>query len=399
MKKDRVYTIFLVAVVAIYIVFEISREKPEDWTLTYHYNHKIPFGTALLHDLIPDLFEGKPVNSEFKTVYELVEVDSISENLLIVCESFATDKNDLSAILEYVSDGNSMLIGAYDFEGSLADSLHLKTAEIISFSSLDGGGIEKILGGEQQQMIYFKNGMQESLAVPFLVAASYFTDVPDALEVVATNSNNDAVILKYTSDEGAIYFTTMPLAFTNYMALNEEARPLTESLLSLLPAATPIIHNEYYQLGRLESQTPLRVLLSNPSLRTATYITLITFLVFIIFHSKRMQRVIPVITPLKNTSLEFAETLGQLYYRQSNHQKLAKKRMKYWVDYINKKYNLRPGDWDKEFREELMKKSGANEQVCKILVEHFRKVEAGGAVPAAELVSIEKTLNEFYGIN
>ena len=398
-KKDRVYTIFLVAVVAIYIIFEIARPKPEDWTPTYHYNHEIPFGTALLHDLIPDLFEDQPVRSVFRTVYELVEIDSINENLLIVSEAFESDQNDMKAIFDFVAQGHSILIGAYDFEGSIADSLKLMTDEIISFSSLDGGGIEKILGGDQLQTINFKNDSKVSLEVPFLVAASYFTRVEDGLEVVATNAENDPVILKYSSGDGAIYFTTMPLAFTNYMSLNERARPLTESLLSLLPASTPILHNEYYQLGRLESQTPLRVLLSNPALRTATYITLITFLVFVIFHSKRKQRMIPVIPALGNTSLEFTETLGQLYYRQSDHLKLAKKRMKYWVDYINKKYNLRPGEWDKEFREELEKKSGASTVVCHALVAHFRKVEAGGAVPADELVSIEKTLNEFYGIN
>ncbi len=399
-KKDRVYVIFLIAVIAIFVVFQMAQKQPEDWTPTFHNQQDIPFGTELLHELIPDLFEGQSVESVFRTVYELVELDSIDENILIVAEGFACDKNDLKSILSYVSQGHSMLIGAYEFEGALADSLKLTTQENISFSSLDVPSLEKILGGDDQEVITFRDEIETKLDVPFLVAASYFDQIEnEALEVVATNSTNDPVILKYAVGEGAIYLTTMPLAFTNYMAINENARPLTEALLSLLPANTPILHNEYYQLGRLESQTPLRVLLSNPALRTATYITLITFLLLIVFDSKRKQRVIPVIAALRNTSLEFAGTLGQLYYRQSDHNKLAKKRMKYWIDHINRNYNLRPGELDKEFRQELEKKSGASEQVCRTLVEHFRKVEAGGAVPAEELVSIEKTLNEFYRIN
>ena len=55
---------------------------------------------------------------------------------------------------------------------------------------------------------------------------------------------------------------------------------------------------------------------------------------------KRKQRIIPVITPLKNTSLEFVETIGRLYYQKGTRSGIAHKKIIFFLDFIRTRYNI-----------------------------------------------------------
>ena len=84
----------------------------------------------------------------------------------------------------------------------------------------------------------------------------------------------------------------------------------------------------------------LRFLFTTPSLTWAYYLTLAGLGLFMIFESKRRQRVIPVIEPVKNKSLEFVETVGQLYYQQADHASIAEKKIQYWLAYVRQRFNI-----------------------------------------------------------
>lgn len=397
MKKDRAYLIFTAAAIAIFVLYQLAQKQATDWTTTFHHRDKSPFGAELVHELMPDLFMGKPVPSVFRTVYELVETDTLGENLLIVTQSFSTDKNDFNAMVRHAQQGFTILVAAYNFGGALADSLNISTWETIRLRTLNSSSVEQILGQQHSDSITFTQS-KKSITVPSLAATGYFTEVEDSnLEVLAEDAQGNPVLMRWKVGEGSILLCSTPLAFTNYMVMDDQAYKLTEHLLNYFPENIPVVHNEYYHLGRLESSTPLRVLLRDENLRAATYIMLIGFLLFLLFGTKRKQRLIPVIGTLQNTSLEFTQTLGRLYYRQRDHRKLAEKRMKYWVDYIYRRYNLRPL-WNAEFIELLAQKSGADLKVCQRLVELFKQVETGASVSNEHLMKIENTLNEFYGI-
>ena len=58
-----------------------------------------------------------------------------------------------------------------------------------------------------------------------------------------------------------------------------------------------------------------RQILQSQALKWAFYMTLISLILFVIFRGKRTQRIIPVIDPLKNATLDFTKTIGDLYYQ------------------------------------------------------------------------------------
>lgn len=107
---------------------------------------------------------------------------------------------------------------------------------------------------------------------------------------------------------------------------------------------------------------------------------------------------IPVMTPLSNLTLEFVHTLGRLYYRQSNHVKLSAKRVLYWKEYIRTHYNLNTQELDQSFINELVNKSGKDENLIESLVRVAKQIEKGQGMANEQLLHFEKDLNEFYGI-
>lgn len=399
--KDKKYLIFLVIVVVLYVFYELQKPKQLNWTATYHENHSIPFGASATQDLMKDMFDSQALTSAYKTVYELVNEDSTTDNLLIVADGIGMDKNDVSALLSFVNAGGTAMISAKDMGGELLDTLGFGVVVRNPTLAYDFKAIQEALSGEALETISLNisSTQKREFSVSTIATTSYFSDLEETkFEIMAVNEANEAVLVRYKGLKGDLFISTLPLLFTNYFVLDENTTELTAALLSLFPKEVPLIHNEYYQMGRLEAQTPLRVILSNPSLKWAFFILLFTLLIFIFFESKRRQRVIPLITPLKNLSIEFVETLGRLYYRQSNHLKLAEKRVHYWKDFVRGHYNLRTDHFDERFASDLANKSGQSLKAINILLELIKRVDAGVAINQGELMQIEKQLNAFYGI-
>src|SRR5690606_3916168 len=124
--KDKKYLIFFIAIITIYVVYEMQKPKSEDWTVTYHYRDRIPFGTFATHDLLKDLFDQGDVPSSFKTIYELVEQEEVDDNFLAIAGNLIFDDNDFNSLLEHVEKGNTVFLAAQDFSTRFEDSLRFE---------------------------------------------------------------------------------------------------------------------------------------------------------------------------------------------------------------------------------------------------------------------------------
>tara|TARA_R110001592_G_scaffold41791_7_gene136189 strand:- start:709 stop:1914 length:1206 start_codon:yes stop_codon:yes gene_type:complete len=399
--KDKKYLIFFIAIITIYVVYEMQKPKPEDWTVTFHHRDRIPFGTLATHDLLKDLFDQQEAPSSFKTMYELVEQEEIEDNLLILSSELMLDENDFSSLLTHVEKGHTVFLAAQDFSNRLEDSLHFETYLEQRLNPTDFTQIVNELAGEAKTRVRFAqpNGNEETFVFASLATAAYFSKVEsDSITEMAWREDGKPVLIKYNSGQGDLYLSTMPLAFTNYFVLQEETSAFASSLLSLFPEEESLVHVEYYQMGKLESSSEIRALLSYPALRWAIYILLATVFIFLLFESKRRQRIIAVIPPVKNATLEFVNTLGQLYHNQKNHKNLAQKRILFWKDFVRSHYTLRTDKLDEPFKLELTRKSGAEKTTVFALVELIERAEANNMIEEGELLMMEKLMNEFYGI-
>jgi hypothetical protein len=187
-----------------------------------------------------------------------------------------------------------------------------------------------------------------------------------------------------------------PMAFTNYFTLTENNSRYIEQALSYLPKnAKAVYWDEYYKIGRGGPSTPLRVILSKPPLKAAYFLALASIILFLIFQSKRKQRVIPILEKPRNATMDFVETVSRVYYNQLNHRNIALKKVTYLLDQVRTSYGLQTQLLDEAFEKRLSHKSGVSINVVKDLVSMIHRVRSNETILAPELMHFSQLIDEF----
>ncbi|HUR12100.1 MAG TPA: hypothetical protein VM012_12050, partial [Flavitalea sp.] len=130
-------------------------------------------------------------------------------------------------------------------------------------------------------------------------------------------------------------------------------------------------------------------------LREAVWLIMALLVFVYLFESKRKQRIIPVIAPLRNTSLEFVKTIGRLYYQRRDNRNLAIKLKAHFLDQVRMKYNLQTNLLNDDFVKRLAYKSGYPEQAVHQVVDAFKLAEKKQTINEEELMELNDLLENF----
>ena len=192
----------------------------------------------------------------------------------------------------------------------------------------------------------------------------------------------------------------MVYCFGNYFILYGNNREYVAKALSYIsPAITTLHWDEYYKSGREGASTPLRFFLSNNFLKWALWLTVAALLIYVFFEIKRRQRIIPVIEPLRNTTLDFVETVSSVYYSQHDNNSIAKKKTQFWFDHIRQRYYLSTNNTDDSFIQQLQRKSGVPAELIKIIINNIQRAEIQPKVTDDLLLALSSSIDEFYKLS
>ena len=208
-------------------------------------------------------------------------------------------------------------------------------------------------------------------------------------------NQNQVNFIKISWGKGNFYLNSTPHLFTNYYLRKPEQAKYAFTALSYLPIQNTV-WDGYYKSGRNVAGTPLSIVLSTDGLKQAWYLALITLLLFMIFKARREQRIIPIIQPPKNSSIQFAETIGELYLEQGSHSEILEKKLKFFYEYIINHLRLNPSTIDMKFKTALSQRSGIEKQE---ILKLFDLIELSGSsqkVSQTQLTLITKKIDEFY---
>lgn len=382
--------------VLIYLATKLFGPRDFDWTVTFNKDDKNPFGAYVLHTLVQDLFPQQEIQHSYKTIYELY--DSIDEpvNFLSISTYFQPDKEDINALLKNIDKGGNAFITAQYFRSEFADTLNLWSTDYYFNTSYSVYSSK-----DDTASIVFKNPMladEKNFRFPRNNIHNYFQRFDSArTSVIAVNDLDFPVTIRVKWGKGNIYLNSTPLAFSNAYLLTDDNPEFISRSLSLLPE-NDLIWTEFYQNGRLEINTPLRFILTTEPLRWAYYLTIFAVLIFMIFETKRKQRIIPVVKPLANTSLEFVTTIGNLYYQTGDHKNIADKMITFFLEHIRTKYWLTTNKVTPTFIHTLAKRSGHTEEEVKKLFTRIENIQNAPVIAAAELMELNKAIEDFNKI-
>lgn len=373
MRKEWKYYLILGGALLLLVLIELLAPTPTDWTFTLHHKHKSPYGTFILFENLPYLFPEQSVNTQYRSLYELQEQGYEQENVLIFAADFSPDEQDTEVLWQMLDSGGYVFTTARAFGGKLADTLKLETDIRLKESIV-----------------------QEKDTLEIRESLYYFSAYDSTrMEVLAQSENGDPVLLRFNQGEGALLLSSVPQTYTNYFMLEDRLAREAAQSLSFLPVRD-VWWNEYYHLGRMEPTTPLRFLLSVPALRWAVYLTLAGLALFMIFESKRRQRAVPVVVPPRNSTLDFIQTVSNLFMQASNHQEMAKKKTIYFREYLLSRYRME-GEWkDQHFRERVAHKTAKSPEEVGKVFDFILTIEGKQDLSSKELLVLNQYIDSFY---
>lgn len=381
--------IYVIALLLIgYSIALYKRPQDTDWTPTLINKDKIPYGTYILFHELDSIFGYKPESLRI-TPYEYCgdsSFETSGEVYMFIAAYTPFAEEDVNALLRYAAQGNHVFISSEVLGDKLSDTLGVKLEADLTMDSIT------------TRLVNPEFGKAKQYAMPKGVINAYVEKFDTAKAVVlGMNSKGKVNFIMQPFGEGKIYINTVPGMYSNYSLLDHGNLGYVNASLSYLPHVPEGLYwDEYYKQGREGEGTPLRVILRHPALKAALYVALAAILLFMIFQSKRRQRIIPVMPPLSNTSVDFVETVSQVYYNQRDHRNIAMKQITYLFEYIRTAHYMDTSNPDDAFAEKLGHKVGMPVEEARGMIRLVRFIRSEEKISDQHLLSLNHYIQEFH---
>lgn len=386
MKDFKIYFSVATVLLIIYMVAQYNKPAAINWDSTLYYNDKIPYGTFIMYRQLPQLFPNSRVTNTNKTLFDQFHNNKFANsNYLIIASSVNLNKYDFKEMVNYIKDGNSVFVSTFGWGGILADTLDLETGSEYLKKSV---GLN-FTNPQLKQANNYKFDQQ--------ISNQFFSRFDTAHAVVlGKNEDGKANFLCFKYGKGALYLCANPHLFTNINLLDNGGADYVDKALSYLPPHRDIYWDEFQNGDILEDESPMRVFFNHPNLQWAYYISLFSLLAFIFYEMKRRQRIIPVIEPLKNATVDFVNVVGQVYYEQRDNRNIAQKKILYFLEHLRTKYYLKTNALDMDFIERLSQKTGVEPSFAREIVNHINYINVQQKVTDNELIFLNQLIQQFY---
>ncbi|MBD0402971.1 DUF4350 domain-containing protein [Flammeovirga sp. EKP202] len=397
MKKQNKQYIILVFAVILYFFLAFTSDEKTNWRPHYRSDSKDPYGTKALTELLKDSVMKVNIKPSRMTAYEIYDslnIDIISNHLMIINNRLELDKESVKSIYTGALKGGTVFLAAENFSRNLKDTLDFEMN--YGYASIQIEDIPNLKENEFEfdTLSVFINDKEGQFSA-FELNNSFDIYDSTSIEVLAYNEDGNAIFMKQKIGLGAIYLLSTPKILTNVALLNDDNNKLINEIIKELPKGN-YIRTEYYALGRKGHASTLRVILARNGLREAVQLFLILIFIYLIFEIKREQRAIPELTPPSNDSLKFVNTLGQLYLGQKDNKNILIKRKRYLLNHIKNKYNINLNKEEINEELELLSfRSGIKEEnIKKLFITLDREIKH--SITDGGFIKVNELIDDFY---
>lgn len=371
------------------IFLEMIRPQPVNWRESYTASGKTPLGCFVFFEEAPSFFN--TIESVTRDPFEFLSSENLEENstYFFVNPEVFFDKRQSEKLLDYVSEGNTVFISSRNIAGDFIDSLKVK------------GFVNYKIREEKIYPEFYNSSLKSDSLFGFdqAVYKAWFSEI-DTLKTTAlgyyNNKNSTTKSLNYISVEfgkGTVLLHTLPEAFTNYYLLRNNEQ-YAANVISYIDSET-VYWDEYLKSGTQVVTSPMRFVLSQEALIWAYYLLLLGLLIFVLFQGKRRQRTIPVIKPLRNSSVEFTQTIGNLYFQHSDYSNIIAKKITYFLERIRSRFYLDTQNLSEDFIKQLSVKSGNSEEKTRNLIHYIKHLKGKPTHNEQDLMKLNKITDEF----
>ncbi len=455
-----IFFVFALVVLSIGALFVFSNSKTVSWERSYSPDDKNPYGVSILYNLMTKI-RG---NQEFKRVddslHKALPNDPTGkvDNYIFIGSFLYADTLDTQRLLDFVKKGNRAFIFTEDPLNMVFDSLILPGYDEFEWKFVASGPDSEEENFDQDSYVEIEEtediSSEQSLAKEYSKRTSNFSDSIAYYSLVQEpkektypikyfeefetrlftwhyfNPNikarsGEQITIKGRHGEyypnyveckvgsGKIIFHSAPLIFTNYHMLGDQPMNYARTVLSDLGDGTVFWDEEnrtYHYIDKnqgLPSQNesppeegPLEFILSEPALKAAWYVMLVSVILYLIFGARRKQRIIQTTTKMSNTSIEYTETISQMFMKEKYHGKLIILKMDLFLSFLRERYNLKISRSDTfqndKLIAEISTRSNIPEQNVKKIFEQYANLISLFEVETTDMLSFHNKLEYFY---
>lgn len=394
MKRSLVVGLTLLCVVILGIaIIDAGAKRPIDWSKTYNFRDKIPYGLYVFRKEVPHILGANRIYRDFgESAYSLIsDLDSAADYnaaIIDVYEDIGYDKLDAAKILHYVRMGGEVFLSSAYFGEELLDTLGIQ-AETLDHSIFfpTDRNIRYSLGQDTTRIRFDK-------VTGFNIFSKLNAKTCTILGQLHARGRAIPNFVSISHGKGRLYLHTLPEAFTNYHLLQKEGYDYAAKCLQVIQNKNIMFSDYYYDWE--DARTPLRVILTKPGFYQAWYLLLLGLLVLFIFKSKREQRAVKVIIPEPNLSKDFAKTIATLYYENGHPGNIIQKKIDYFLFSLRTNYQLDTQSLtDGKFIKLLSLKTTVAEEECKALFIYLESCRNRSDFTIDEVKIINSRIEEF----
>ncbi|MEE6128814.1 DUF4350 domain-containing protein [Chryseobacterium arthrosphaerae] len=380
-KTFKIYAVIFIIVMIILALLEVNKKETINWRKNFDIHEKSPFGLFVFNNEAKTLFKNNLKRMELAP-YEYYSRNQKDLHNILVIEN-ELDGASWKKILEQVSKGSDAMLMVSRMPKEVSDSIGYYDSEI----SFEEENVLKLTDKKYQN---------DFIKLDKLPSGRGFSFIKPGVQVlgktVEKRNTDQANFIKVKFGKGNIYVHSEPLFLTNYYLLKPGNIKYPQDVFSYLQDRETLW---FVKSNSKESRFFMRFILSKPALKYAWWVLLGGLVLFIFFNAKRKQRIVPVIEPLKNTSLEFVKSIGNLYLQEGDFHDMMAKKAQYFLNKVRMELLIDTQNLDDEFAKKLQLKTGKPMEMINEAIHLIKKAQDPYAgVMKEDLVRINKLLDE-----
>lgn len=405
----------LIILLCAYIFMQNNRIT-YNWAENYRLDSKHPYGLHITNELLQSYnVEGHELTA---LAFENLDSTATGQNYIAIDNAVFYDSLELSQLLQFVKNGNTAFISTKSVPIALIQNIYpeicddhswtyyLYANDSLSTLNVSHANLSDSMGFGYR-FFYFDKPKNYNW---HYIDPDYFCDAPYSLENLGNIDEYYPNFARKSFGEGYFYLHTTPLAFTNIQMLDEQGLAYASKVFThLLPGKIWIddkhgiseslsrrINDELDYLDDRVSEGPLQFIMRNNSLKWAWFLLLAAGLLFLLFRTKRRQRVIPILEANKNSSLEFISTIGSLHFLQKENNRLAQQMGQLFFSYIREHYDLPTHQPNEQFVDRLHGKSQIEKTELRKIINFIKGISINYDLSDYRLIELHRLLSHFY---
>ncbi len=293
-----------------------------DWSKEYDFKSKEPQDLALFKNLLQ-----KHTHDSLYIVKEYDQLESIkgkdSCTFLFVSNELYLDTNVAVQLEGYVKKGANVFL-SYE---TINKESYLRYFE--------GGGLSWEYSDKFYQWVGDTSLQYNSVYQNDTIYDSWYlfneNKIKDTNYRAYLFAVNKPTAFYSKMGKGKFHFHTNPRLFKNYQVISKNGFAHVSAILKYIPVNQPVVILEFAKPAKPEDNfgpdpnsdmerddSYLQFIIQNDALRTAFFFIMGLIVVFIIFRTKRKENIIEGLTPKRNMSIAFVETLSSIYLSKNS---------------------------------------------------------------------------------